>query len=261
MEIEIISQDNQELVFRIEGVEVSLVNALRRIVMVEVPTLAIEEVLFLKNEARIFDEALAHRLGMVPLTTDLEAITPRGECDCGDHCSRCSVSLTLKGKGPKTLYTGDLESSDPQVKPVLDTIPLVKLQKGEEVELEAIAQLGTGIEHAKWQPTTTCAYKNYPQITIDQDKCEACGLCAQQCPRGVYFFDEKENKIQVVDLENCSMCRTCSKDCPNQAITVEGLGDKFIFRIESDGSLPPWEILTTACDILFQKAEKILDYL
>ncbi len=262
MEIEIKNQDDQELVFIIEGAEVSLVNALRRIATVEVPTLAIEKVLFLKNEARIFDEALAHRLGMVPLITDLEVVTPPEECDCEeDYCSRCSVSFTLKGKGPKTLYSGDLKSSDPKIKPVLDTIPLVKLREGEEVELEAVAQLGRGSEHAKWQPTTSCAYKYYPQITIDLDKCEACGLCADQCPRSVYLLDEKKNQIKVVDLENCSMCNTCSKDCPNQAITVEGLRDKFIFRIESDGSIPPQKILTTACDLLSQKADMILDFL
>jgi len=261
MEIEIKNQDDQELVFIITGANVSLVNALRRIATVEVPTMAIEQVLFLKNEARIFDEALAHRLGMVPLTTDLEVVIPRDECDCEDYCSRCSVSLILKGKGPKILYSGDLKSSDPKTKPVQDTIPLVKLQEGEEVELEAVAQLGRGAEHAKWQPTTSCAYKNYPQITIDLEKCEACGLCADQCPRSVYLLDEKKNQIKVVDLENCSMCNTCSKDCPNQAITVEGLSDKFIFRIETDGSLSPQEILITACDLLSEKANNILDFL
>ncbi|NYT18070.1 MAG: DNA-directed RNA polymerase subunit D [Methanobacteriales archaeon] len=261
MEIEIKNQDDQELVFTIEGADVSLVNALRRIATVEVPTLAIETVQFTRNDARIFDEALAHRLGLVPIITDLEVVIPQEECDCEDYCSRCSVSFTLKGKGPKTLYSGDLKSSDPQIKPVLDTIPLVKLREGEELELEAIAQLGTGSQHAKWQPTTSCAYKHYPQITIDLDKCEACGLCADQCPRSVYRLDEKENKIEVVDLENCSMCNTCSKDCPNQAITVEGLRNKFIFRIESDGSFPPKEILSLACDLLSLKADTILDFL
>jgi DNA-directed RNA polymerase subunit D len=77
----------------------------------------------------------------------------------------------------------------------------------------------------------------------------------------VYILDEKKNQIKVVDLENCSMCNTCSKDCPNQAITVEGLSDKFIFRIETDGSLSPQEILITACDLLSEKADNILDFL
>jgi DNA-directed RNA polymerase subunit D len=85
MDIETKKQDNQELVFIISGVDVPLVNAIRRISMVEVPTLAIDRVEFLKNDARIFDEALAHRLGQVPLITDLEVVKTREECDCDDY--------------------------------------------------------------------------------------------------------------------------------------------------------------------------------
>lgn len=260
MEIEIKNRDNNQLTFIIEGADISLVNALRRISMVEVPTMAIETVEILKNDARIFDEALAHRLGMVPLSTDLESAVLPAECDCEDHCPRCSVSFVLKGKGPQTLYSGDLKSEDPNTKPVLDTIPLVKLKDGEEVELEAIAQLGLGQDHAKWQPTTSCAYKHYPQTTINTDKCEACLKCVEECPRSVLEYDEKKNQIKVVDLENCSLCRTCMKDCQSNAITVEIIPDKFIFSMETDGSLSPTEVLTLASDILSEKADKILTF-
>jgi DNA-directed RNA polymerase subunit D len=157
------------------------------------------------------------------------------------------------------MYSGDLKSSDPKIKPVMDTIPLVKLKEGDEVELDAIAQIGTGMEHAKWQPTTSCAYKHYPIITINTELCEVCGDCAKECPRNVYELDEKKGLIKIVDLENCSLCKTCVKDCPNQAITVEGQEDKFIFRIETDGSLPPREVLSLASDILSQKTDMILD--
>jgi DNA-directed RNA polymerase subunit D len=260
MEIEIKNRALNQLTFTIGGADVSLVNALRRICMVEVPTMAIETVEILKNDARIFDEALAHRLGLVPITTDLESIVFPADCDCEDHCSRCSVSLVLKGKGPKNLYSGDLKSEDSNTKPVLDTIPLVKLKEGDEVELEAIAQLGVGEDHAKWQPTTTCAYNNYPEITIDADKCDACLKCVEECPRSVLELDEKNNKITVVDLENCSICRTCMKDCQNDAIIVDFVDDKFIFHMETDGSLSPTEVLSRACDILSGKADKIVTF-
>ncbi len=267
MEIEIKNRTDDHLTLIIEGVDVSMVNALRRICMMEVPTMAIERVEILKNDARIFDEALAHRLGMVPLTTDLDSLILPEDCDCDGHCPRCSVSLILEGKGPKTeekgpktLYSGDLKSEDPNLKPVYDTIPLVKLKDGQEVVLEAIAQLGRGKDHAKWQPTSTCAYKYYPQITIDNDKCEACLQCVEECPRSVLEYDEKKKTIKVVDLENCSLCRTCEKNCQNQAITVNLTQDKFIFHIESDGSLSPTEILSRASDILASKADKIIDF-
>jgi len=260
MDITTKSRDEDKIILIIEGVDVPFVNALRRICMVEVPTMAIEEVYLYKNDSRIFDEVLAHRLGLVPLKTDLESIIPHDECDCEDHCPRCSVSLLLKEKGPKTVYSGDLTSQDPKVAPVHDTIPLLKLRGEEEVELEAIAQLGTGLEHAKWQPTTSSTYKYYPLITIDTEKCEACAKCATECPRGVLEFDEKENKILVVDPENCNMCKTCVKDCEMGAITVEGQEDKFIFKIETDGSLKPEEVISTACDILAGKSQKIIEF-
>ncbi|KAF5086769.1 DNA-directed RNA polymerase subunit D [Methanobacterium aggregans] len=260
MDITIRKKEDNQMVFVIEGVNVPFINAIRRICTVEVPTIAIETVEIVRNDAKIFDEALAHRMGLIPLTTDLESMVPPSECDCEDHCPRCSVSLLLKEKGPKTVYSKDLKSQDPQVKPVFDTIPILKLKEGEEVELEAIAQLGIGLEHAKWQPTTSCAYKYYPKITIDKEKCEECAKCADACPRGILEFDEKKNEVKILDIENCSMCKSCVNACESDAITVEGEEDKFIFRIETDGSLSPEEILIQACDILSEKADKIVDF-
>ena len=176
MEIDIKKKDENFLLFTIEGVNDAFLNAIRRISTVEVPTMAIETVEILKNDAKIFDEALAHRLGLVPLTTDIDSMVLASECDCEDNCPRCSVSLLLKEKGPKTVYSADLKSQDPQVVPYYDTIPILKLKEGEEVELIAIAQLGLGLEHAKWEPTTACAYKCYPEIIIDTEKCETCAL-------------------------------------------------------------------------------------
>jgi DNA-directed RNA polymerase subunit D len=222
MEIDIKQKDETHLLFAIEGVDDAFINAIRRISTVEVPTMAIETVEILKNDAKIFDEALAHRLGLVPLKTDLESMVLASDCDCEDYCPSCSVTLLLKEKGPKTVYSGDLQSQDPDVVPVHDTIPLLKLKEGQEVELIAVAKLGIGLEHSKWQPTTSCAYKYYPKITIDSDKCESCGLCASECPRVVYEFDKEANTLEIVDIENCSMCKTCVRGCEAGAITVEG---------------------------------------
>ncbi len=260
MNIDIKTRDEQNIVLIVEGVDVPFINALRRICMVEIPTMAVENVEIYKNDSRIFDEVLSHRLGLIPLKTDLGSITLREECDCEDHCTSCSVSLLLKETGPKVVYSGDLTSQDSKIVPVHDRIPLLKLRDGEEVELEAIAQLGIGLEHAKWQSTTTSAYMYYPIITIDSEKCEVCAKCVDECPRGVLQFDEKENKIIVLDPEQCTMCKTCSKDCEPSAITVEGREDKFIFKIETDGLLSPEEVIKTACDILAQKSDKILTF-
>lgn len=259
MEIDIKEKKDNELTFIVDGVDISFVNAIRRICTVEVPTVAIESVAMLKNDSTLFDEVLAHRLGLVPLETDVEAFELASECECEDNCPSCSVSLVLKEKGPKVVYSGDLSSAHEAVKPVYDTIPLLRLEEGEEVELEAIAKLGIGLEHAKWQPTTTCAYKYYPLITVDES-CEACRKCADECPRNVLEYDEAENKIIITDIENCAMCKTCMRECEQSAVHIESQEGKFIFKIETDGSLSPEDVLKNACDILKEKSEKIVAF-
>ena len=114
MEIEIKNRTDDQLTFIIEGADVSMVNALRRISMVEVPTMAIETVKILKNDARIFDEALAHRLGLVPITTDAESMILPADCDCEDHCPRCSVSLVLKRERTKNIILRGPQIRRPQ---------------------------------------------------------------------------------------------------------------------------------------------------
>ena len=260
MDIDIIEKDDNTLTFIIDGVDVSFVNAIRRISTVEVPTMAIETVSIIRNDSKLFDEVLAQRLGLVPLKTDIEAFVLASECECETNdCPSCSVSMILREKGPKVVYSKDLSSTHEAVKPVYDTIPLLKLKEGEEVELEAIANLGIGLEHAKWQPTTTCVYQYYPMITIDEN-CEACLKCVQECPRNILQYNEKEKKIVITDIENCSMCKTCMKGCEQNAIFVDGEKDKYIFKIETDGSLSPEDVLEHACDILKDKSDKIVEF-
>lgn len=260
MDIDILTKDDNNMTFIIEGIDISLVNALRRICTVEVPTMAIETVSIIKNDSKLFDEVLAQRLGLVPLKTDIGAFVLASECDCENKdCPSCSVSLILREKGPKVVYSGDLSSTHEAIKPVYDTIPILKLGEGEEVELEAIANLGVGLQHAKWQPTVICAYQYYPQITVDEN-CEVCLKCVQECPRNVMEYDEKDKKIIITDIENCSMCKTCMRGCQQDAIFVDGEEGKYIFRIETDGSLAPEDVLKNACDILKDKSEMMVAF-
>ncbi len=259
MEIDIRQKNDNELTFIVDGADVSFINAIRRICTVEVPTIAIDTVSIVRNDSTLFDEVLSHRLGLVPLETDIEAFELASECDCEDGCPSCSASMILKEKGPKVVYSGDLTSAHEAVKPVYDTIPLLRLKEGEEVELEAVAKLGIGLEHAKWQPTTTCVYKYYPVITIDEN-CETCRKCVEECPRKVLEYSEDENKIVITDIENCAMCKTCMRECEQGAIHVESQEGKFIFKIETDGSLSPEDVLTNACDILKNKSEEVVAF-
>lgn len=260
MNIEIIEKDDERAVFVIEGVDDTFINTIRRICLVEIPTLAIEDVNIFKNDAKMFDEVLAHRLGLIPIVTDLESYVMPSDCDCESRCSQCSVSFLLKEKGPKIVYSKDLKSDDPAVKPVYDTIPIVRLRENEEVELEAIAELGLGSEHAKWQATTTCGYKYYPKVEIDNDKIHDIEEYVDECPRNVLQI--KDDTLVVENIENCSTCRTCQKlsEKDDNAIVVDFEESKYIFKIETDGSLKPFDVLTIACDILSEKADNIINF-
>ena len=172
MEIEVKSKDENEIVFIIRDAEVPFINAIRRIAMMEVPKIAIEDVNIIQNDSAMFNEVLAHRLGLTPLISNFDAIDGMemaDECDCEDYCPKCSVSFTLNKTGPGVIYSKDLVSTDSTIKPVYDTIPLLKLKENQNVELEAVAKIGLGKDHAKWMPTTVCAYKQYPKITFNED--------------------------------------------------------------------------------------------
>jgi DNA-directed RNA polymerase subunit D len=261
MEIEVKNQADNEITFIVRDAEVPFVNAIRRIAMMEVPKMAIEDVYMVQNDSAMFDEVLAHRLGLTPLFSNLDytdGLVMPDECDCGDHCPKCSVSLTLNKSGPGVIHSEDLVSSDSKIKPVYDKIPLLKLKEGQNVELEAIAQLGIGKDHAKWVPTTVCAYKQYPEITFDYND-EVNYACVDACPKNILEKGE-DGKVQITDIEECTLCKACERACDNKFIHVGYQENNFIFKIETDGSMPPKEVLLKACDVLSDKADEFITF-
>lgn len=151
--IKIIEDKGNILRFNISGIDESLANALRRIIISEIPVMAIDKVIFYENSSILNDEVLAHRLSLIPLKTDLKTYNFMDECDCNfKGCGKCTAILTLDVKGPKTVYSRDLKTTkDPKIVPAYDTIPIIKLTEVQKVRLESIAQLGLGKEHSKWQ--------------------------------------------------------------------------------------------------------------
>ena len=269
MEIEVRSQSDDEIVFIVRDAEVPFINAIRRTAMVNVPKIAIEDVNIIRNDSAMFNEVLAHRLGLTPLVSDLDAIEGLSlpEDDDWDIFEN-GIMFSLNEVGPKVVYSKDLISSDSKIKPVYDTIPLVKLKEGEELNIEAVAKVGYGKEHAKWMPTTVCAYKQYPEITFNDD-IEIDYDCAQACPRGILKSDRRSKKIKIVEehegspllgVENCTMCKSCVRASDNGYINVGFRPNDFIFRIETDGAMPPKEVLLKACDILGEKADKFIRF-
>jgi len=146
------SKDGNIVKFEVSGIEVRMLNAFRRTIISGVPVMAIDRIIYYTNSSILNDELLGHRIGLIPLTTDLKTYVPQSKCPCkGEGCARCVCKLTLDVTGPKTVYSGDFVSKDENVKPVYDKMPLVKILDEQNVKLEADAVLGCGSEHVKWQ--------------------------------------------------------------------------------------------------------------
>ena len=148
-----IKEQDNEVVVSFNKTKNEIVNSIRRIIIDEVPTFAIEDVEIIKNETPLYDETLAHRLGLIPLTTNLKDYNKRSECSCGGvGCSLCEVTLTLQTDSNGYVYSGELKTDDPQIAPVDTNIPITKVYSEKGVEIKAKAILGCGREHAKWSP-------------------------------------------------------------------------------------------------------------
>jgi len=265
MRVQIIEKGDDSIRFIVEGIDPALANTLRRIIIAEVPTMAIDEVVIIENSSVLHDEILALRLGLIPLKTDLDAYNLPEECECKSEfgCSLCRTTLTLDVQAEdevKTVYSGDLIPEDPKIKPVSDMIPIVKLAPGQRVRLEAYARLGRGKDHAKWQPVSLCIYRYMPIIKVD-DRCDLCGKCIEICPKKILV--EGDGKVRVRNLIECTLCMDCVNACDKEppAIDVSWNRNKLIFDIETNGVLPIERIISEALNILEKKFSELIDKL
>ena len=231
--MKVVQKTPGKLVFRGE-INHSLANAIRRSVE-EISSLAIDEVEFFKNDSALYDEFLAHRLGLVPLRTD----SKMGQ--------KTSISLKLKKIGPCNVYSGDLKGG---AKVVFDKIPLTLLEKGQELELVATAKLGKGIEHTKHVPGL-CYYRHILEVKsspqIDQIVESSKSL----------INPEKKGSKWICDLPEADVDKILKID-------KNSVGDskELLLFIESFGHLDAEIILTKAINALdsnlndFEKALK-----
>jgi len=153
--LEVINKDNQKMSVKLKGVPLHYANALRRVCLNGVPVFAIDTVDIIENSSVLPDEGLAHRLGLIPIKTDLARFNEPSKCDCQSEagCSNCRVMLVLDSGDSdvtRTIFSNELSSEDDSVKPTSDKISIVQLTQGQRIKVECYARLGRGTEHAKW---------------------------------------------------------------------------------------------------------------
>jgi|SRR3989338_872949 len=236
------NKDKTKISFLIKGIHYTYANALRRIIINKVPTMAIENVEIRKNSSALYDEMVAHRLGLIVLKTDLKSYK-MPETPEEIESAKCSVKLTLKAKGPCTVYAGDIKSKDPEIVPIYPKTPIVKLIKGQELELEALAVLGIGKEHVKWCPGLTW-YVYEPTITVNNNSAKFEEVKDKYPPQ---IFDKK-GKIDKALINEQKLIDACEGIC-DDVIKVEHNENNFIFTVESFGQLSTKEMVLKAVDV------------
>jgi DNA-directed RNA polymerase subunit D len=267
MDIEILEMTGKKVSFILRNSTPAMANALRRTILTDIPKMAIDKVEFhlgpimvdgreYESITPLFDEIIAHRLGMVPIPTDLKLFVPQSECTCGgEGCPSCTIMYSLNKIGPCTVLSGDMiPLGDPDLKVKDEFIPIVELADGQAVLIYTIATMGTARTHVKWQVANGVGYKYAPIVKIDPKACKKCGKCLSECPKRVFTGDAK--KI-TVSASKCTLCEACLKFCPSEAVTVEADEKNFVFSFETDGSLSAESVLNKAIAMLSDKAKEL----
>ena len=267
MKIQILEKTPHSLRLYIENIPLHVLNSIRRAILAETPTMAIDYVIFIENSSAFYDEYIAHRLALIPLRSDDAFLRYKSPEECAEAGEKhmfsadCFAKFDLTAQGPEegeiTVYSRDLVASDPYVKPVYEDIPIIKLISGQRIRLEAFARLGRGKEHAKWSPISVATHKYVPVINIDYNYCDNCLKCVDACPREVFVVVESKVAVNENKVLNCNFCRLCENVCLNKAISVSYRENTYILNLEFTGALSPKNTLLIASDILIKKLEEL----
>ncbi|RHZ86907.1 hypothetical protein Glove_42g50 [Diversispora epigaea] len=292
LKIKVIKKSQFEMEFDLIGVDAAIANALRRVMIAEVPTMAIEKVYIYDNTSIIQDEVLAHRLGLIPIKVDPDLFYFKHENERPtdmntivfkiNHECRYNPRAREDESDPKQLYIGHnlLSSSliwDPKgeqaerftdnpIKPVHDDILIAQMRPGQRMELEAHCEKGIGKEHAKWSPVATATYRLMPEIIVKEeitgdlaDKFAAC------FSKGVIDVVEKEINDEMVKtakvvnprLDTVSREVLRHKEFDNK-VELTRIRDHFIYTVESTGILESERIFIDAIHIMQTKCSRLL---
>ncbi|KAG0465667.1 hypothetical protein HPP92_019831 [Vanilla planifolia] len=278
--------------FELRNTDASMANALRRVMLAEVPTIAIDLVEIEVNSSVLNDEFIAHRLGLIPLVSD-DAMAMRFSRDCdacdGDgQCEYCSVEfhLNVRCDSDQTLEvtSADLRTTEPRVCPVdvaarayaseigaYDSVDhrgiiIVKLRRGQELRLRAIARKGIGKDHAKWSPAATVTFMYEPDIHINEELMETLTLeekrsWVESSPTKVFGIDPNTQQVKVVDPEAYTYDEEVIKKAEAMGkpglVEIYAKEDSFIFTVESTGAIKAYQMLINAIEILKQKLDAV----
>ncbi|PKA45703.1 DNA-directed RNA polymerase II subunit RPB3-A [Apostasia shenzhenica] len=291
VEIKRVTKDDIE--FDLVGVDASMANAFRRILIAEVPTMAIEKVLIVNNTSVIADEVLSHRLGLLPIDADprlFDYLSAENDTSNEQNTIVFKLNVHCKKGGPRLTVTSDqlqwlpngsellMERSCLQDKPRSFTsfscsqaslphftenpvrmkhhdMVIARLGSGQSIELEAHAVKGSGKVHAKWSPVCTAWYRMLPEVLLLKEvKGNDAEELVKKCPVGVFDIEDIEHDVQRAVVSRSRDCTLC-REC------IRGGGEDAIeLRRVRDHFI--FTVESTGClppDVLFIEAVKMLE--
>ncbi|KAJ7680340.1 DNA-directed RNA polymerase II, subunit 3 [Mycena polygramma] len=258
--------------FVLENVDLAFANSLRRVMMADLPTVAIDLVEIQANTTVLPDEFIAHRLGMIPLVSSNcdEGMRYNRDCTCMAACQYCSIQLKLDvachnnttmditsnhlevTNYQNSEYEGEGEAgdepakrgehfghpvgkNDPDVAPVL----ICKIRKGQELKLRCIAKKGIAKEHAKWSPCSAVSFEYDPHNKM----------------RHTTYWFETDERGEWPLSENATEEERPRDD---EVFDFNAQPGKFYFEVETDGSLGPQEVVMQGLAELQSKLAQIV---
>ncbi len=246
--------DNLRVDFELSGVDLSFANSLRRVILAEVPTMAIDLVEVEANTSVLADEFIAHRLGLIPLSSkNVSDVNYSRDCDCEYYCENCSVTLLLNAKCTSKeimkVYARDLVVDAARANqwvgnPVINDDeglgPVIcKLREGQEIKMKCIAKKGIAIEHAKWAPTAAVGFEYDPH-----NKLRHMDLWYEEDPA------KEWPKSKYADWEEPAQ--------EGEPFNYDAVPGRFYFELESAGNMEPDAVVQEGIKVLQQKLAGII---
>ncbi|CAL0325989.1 unnamed protein product [Lupinus luteus] len=249
--VEVKKLTDEIIEFDMIGIDPALANAFRRILIADVPTMAIERVYIANNTSLIQDEVLAHRLGLVPINADPRLFEyPENAGDEKNEKNTIVFKLHVRcpnkiGQPRITVKSGELkwlpngsellgenrkpnagsqtsfscsqdsipQFSDNPPRPQYSDIILAKLGAGQEIELEVHAVKGIGKTHAKWSPVATAWYRMLPEVVLLKDvEDELAEELKNKCPQNVFDIEDFGSGKRRATVKNPRDCTLC-REC------------------------------------------------
>lgn len=256
MKVEIKELKPKKAVLKIEETKPYFVNALRRIMLSELPKLAIDHVTIYDNTTALFDEIISHRLGLIPIPTDLSLLSFRADCVCkGKGCPNCTVRYTLSKEGAGMVLSGDLQPAEKSWAIKEDKIPIVELFGEQRLILEVEAVLGKGRTHAKWQSVISPGYHMIPNIEFDKKRIQEVKEFVSKLPKDL--VEIKSDRLELNNIKDLSVLESHIEKEEIDFIKISKDPTKVLLSFETDGAFTAKDALLESAKILENKYSEL----